>query len=456
MLQKTKGLFCICFYAFNSLASTVELEWQHYTSAPILKTQGQDYALLKWDQEIDYQTSPFYFDSHFKVELSLDKSQFTYFTVPELYVSYRYDLKQPLYFIESIEGTLGRRIKNWSLADEYWDMSLWNFSSLWNPLHPVSEGLIGAFLTFNAHRWSVESFAGALYLPNQEIKILKKDGRLYSHSRWFFPTYRQVDRLKLNIDYSIDDPFIFDVLFQPSYLLSLKTWSKTMSANYWIKLSMADKPVNYKFFVLSQTRLFNIGRKKGSVGVINQSLSILPVRQSILSVEWGLDYKNFSAVFTVESIKTQEDELSPKGWGFLYQRENFNYFSSLLKYAFQPENFIQLAYIQSWFKDGNHLSGRETPFIFKKYKVLGGLGLDWQTKILSSKNLPRIFTLNFRKNFFNENKGEWLFVRFLYYITSDIYTEVTADILGGNRNEDYLLNMFRHNDYFSLGLGYDF
>ena len=181
-------------YAFSSLASTLDLEWQHYVSSPRLKTQLKDYVFLKWDQKTDFYAGPFYIDTHIQAEYSLDRSELFYFNIPELYLFYKYELKNPFYSIESIELNVGRTIKAWSVADEYWDMGLWNPLSRWNPLHPVTNGLVGSVLTLSARQWSFDFLLGALYFPNQEaIKTLLKvnftlapDGLILCQIRWMW------------------------------------------------------------------------------------------------------------------------------------------------------------------------------------------------------------------------------------------------------------------------------
>ena len=460
MNKKNKLFFLLLLYAFNSSASTLKWKWQHYTSEPSLKTQLTDYVFLKWDQKTDFRTGPFYLDSHFQTEYALDRSKIFYFNAPELYFTYEYKLTKPIYSIHSIELSLGRKVKPWSLADEYWDMGLWNTLSLRNPLHPVTNGLFGSFLTLTAKQWSADFFVGALHLPNQGVQILEKDGEVYSNSRWFSPPYNQV-MLKhdfIDIHYLIQSPFIFDLLFQQSYLLSFKTWSKVSETYYWMKWSIADKPVNSLFHITNQNRMIKVGNEIGDTISINQTITFLPVRQRLLSTEWGFDYKSLSSVFTLANTKMKEVDKSPEGWGFTKnQRENFTYFSALLKYKFLPTSFIQVGYLQSWFQNYNIKAKdpkEKLPFILEEYKILDGVSFDWQTEFTSSTGLPRILALNYRYSFLNE--GAWLFVKALYYITPKVYTMLTFDILGAKGNEKYFLNKFHHNDYFSWSLAYDF
>ena len=225
-----------------------------------------------------------------------------------------------------------------------------------------------------------------------------------------------------------------------------------------MKWSIADKPVNHLFYVLNKRERLKVGKEKGAVGKVHQTITSLPVRQRLLSAEWGLDYGNLSTVFTLENTKMKEVDISPEGWDFLNRRENFTYFSALLKYNVWSNSFIRLAYIQTWFK--NYSVGAvnpaevKPPSVLQRYKVLEGIGLDWQTEFLSSKDLPRIFVLNYRYSFLK--RGVWLFIEALYYLTPQVRAAMTFDVLGAKNGALYFLSRFRHNDYFSWRLAYDF
>ncbi len=459
MSARNISLFVLSlFYVFGSSASQLELEWQHYTSSPSLKTQLRDYVFVRWDQQADFFYGPLYFDSQIQAEYALDRSKFRYFDIPELYIFYKYNFKQPVYRIESIELNMGRKIKSWSLADEYWNMGLWNSLNRWNPLHPAASGLTGAFLTLISSQWSIDFFLGALHLPHQEAQFIEENGETYSRSRWFYPLPNQVDPLNIDIRYFLRSPSVFDILFQSSYLLSLKTWSKAPAAYYWMKWSAADKPVNHLFYVLNTEGLLKIGGQKGDKGEAHQSVDFFPVRQRLLSMEWGLDYGPMSTAFTLENIKMRETDALPAGWGFLYHRDDLTYFSALLKYNLSPNSFAQLAYIQSWFKhyniNGVNTKAKKPPSVLSRYKALEGIGLDWQTKILSAQGLPRVFALNYRYSFLG--RGAWLFGKASYYLSPKIYASVTCDILGAKDSASYFFNRFRHNDYFSWRMAYVF
>ncbi len=461
MSKGVRLCFLVLFYTCHSMASTLEFEWQHYISEPVLETQLDDYLIIKWDQKTDVHLGAFYFNSHIQTEYNLDKSKMFYFNVPELYFLYKHQLAYSLYSVNSVELAVGRKIKDWSLADAYWEMDLWNSVSRTNPLHPNRNGLVGSFLTLKARRWSVDFLVGALHFPNQEPKMIQKGVEFSSPSRWFSPLPDRVNLWNSSIDihYFIKSPFVFDILLQQSYLLSLKTWSKTAGTYYWVKGSIADKPVNHLFSVLNTKDIFNIGNTEGAEGNIQQFITSLPVRQRLLSLEWGVDYDSLSAVFTLENTKMKEVETSPEGWDFFNSRESFTYFSALLKYNFLPKSFVRIGYLQSWFQNYNvraeaFRKEQTSPSILTRYKLLDGVSFDCQMEFLSSTGLPRLFALKYRYSFLN--KGAWLFAKVLYYLTPDVHTSMTFDILGAKREGNYFLNQFAHNDYFSWRLTYEF
>lgn len=456
MFKKSLFVFLFCWSSCLS-AGQLALEWEHYFSDPILKEQSNDYVFAKWNQRQDFYWWPFYFDSHWEVEYALDSSRLFYINVPELYVFYEYSLKKPVYSIEYIALNLGRKIKLWSWADEYWDMGLWNSLSKRNALHPVTNGLLGSFLYVKANTWSMDFFLGAIHLPNQGVSLVEEDGNLYSPSRWFSPLPNQVESWDLDIKYSLNNPYIFDVLFQQSYLLSFKIWSQKTDTYYWMKWSIADKPVNHLFFVLNKSKLLEI--RDNREAVVDQKITVLPVRQRIFLAEWGVDYKKFSAAFTMENTKMKEVGIQPEEWYFLDHREDFTYFSSLLRYQFSPKSFVQAAYIQSWIKDyDTHIidfQADKIPSILRGYKILEGIGLDWQVQLPSFKTHPSgSFSISYRHSLLSQ--GDWLFIKTFYYLTPKIYASLAVDILGAQKSKNYFFNQFKHNDYLVWGLGYDF
>ena len=453
MFQKSILFFFMLICVPLAYANEVKLEWQHYTSPPGAKEQLSDYALFKGNYQFDFTKNSFYFDSHFQLEYGLDRSEFSYFNIPELYLDYKYDLERPLYSIRSVQVSLGRKAESWSFGDEYWDLGLWNPMNRWNPLHPSDNGLVGSFFTFKSDQWESNFFIGAVYLPDKEVQIIEKESSIYSRSRWFSMLSSQVRPFNINIYYSTDKPFIFDVLFQQSFLCSLKTWSKTPKVFYWIKWSFADKPVNHLFHILNTNNSLLVEEKEGGKIFARPDFTIFPVRQRIVSTEWGLDYKQLSMTFSLENTRMKPASILPKDWNFIKDQADFTYFSAVLRYNYLKGSFLRFAFIQSWFM--GKTDSQRVPSIVERGKVLEGMGFDWQTHLFSGNRQPLFFNLKYQYSFLD--KGAWLFAKTVYYMTPKIYTEMKINVLGAFAQlNNTFLGKYKHNDYYAWSLAYDF
>ncbi|MCY4321356.1 MAG: hypothetical protein OXC37_02990 [Bdellovibrionaceae bacterium] len=451
-VQKNILSFFIFFMSY-SYSNELKLEWQSYISPPSLNEQFSDYVFMKGNYQNSVKKEDFYFSSKFLFQYSLYNSKFFYFGIPEIYFNYKYFLENDFYSIKSIQVSLGRQVKNWSFGDQYWDLGLWNSLNRWNPLYPIDNGLIGSFFTFTSDWWESNFFIGAFYLPDQDIKFVIEDGHIYSQSRWSNVLPKKVEKLNTDIFYYNDAPFIFDTLLQQSFLFSFKTWSNfSKEGFYWIKGAFANKPSNNLFYVLKVKDRLEIERKKEGSFFVNQGISVFPVRQRILSTEWGLDYKKSSLIVSFENTNMKSESPLPKDWEFVRDQSNFTYFSLLFKYNYLEDSFFRLAFIQSWFTDG--ILSKELSSFIQRGKILEGIGFDWQTKFFI--NQPLHLNLKYQYSFLDE--GAWLSVRSIYYISPKIYTELGIDIVGSvskSINESFL-KKFKHNDYFTWSLVYDF
>ena len=458
----------VCLFSFQAESSSVELDWEHYLSPAAQPTQQNDYFFLRWDQNLSFKYRSFYFDTSLKAEYDIFGKEIYYFSLPELYFLYEYKLKEPFYSLQSIELNVGRKIKKWSHADEYWKLGLWNPMNSWNPLHPSFNGLIGSLLSLKAERWSFDFFLGALYLPNQEPQLLNRDGKIYSHSRWHDPLPSKLANSNIDIDFLIQSPFVLEILLQQSYLASLKLHSKKSSPfRYWLKWSVGDKPVNHLFPIKNRDTLLVDEKNEDQSLSIDQSLSALSLRQRIFSMEWAWAYQSFSSVFSLEHTQIKTTDTLDEDWDFIHQREDFTFFSAFLKYDLFEKGFVRLGFLHSWFKNFKRSqikSGGEevqVPSILERAPILNGLALDGELEFLSQKELKRLLALSYRYSF--SNKAGHLSLKALYYITAQMYAQAGCDIIGarglnrGNGGKElYFLNRFKHNDYFSMRLGYDF
>ena len=223
-----------------------------------------------------------------------------------------------------------------------------------------------------------------------------------------------------------------------------------------MKWAFADKPVNHLFFVLNENNRLEVEESKEGDVFVNQKITVLPVRQRILSAEWGLEYKDIDLTFSLENTNMKEPSVPPEYLEFVAERDNFTYFSAWLKYNYLDNSFIRFSYIQSWFKNVDFSQGDPSLVIIGR--VLEGLGMDWQSQLFSNSNQPLFLNLKYQYSFLDQ--GAWLSAKARYYMTPKIYTEVTMDILGAvelkEGKSNSFLNAFKHNDYFTWGIAYDF
>ena len=458
-----KYYFLICLYSPWVFSSSAQLEWQHFTSKPSLKEQLSDYLLFKGEHLFDWEKEAFSFKSHFLMEYSFDRKDLFYFNSPELFFSYQYDFETPVYSINSIKVYLGRKINKWSEGDEYWKLGLWNPLLYWNNLHPITAGLMGSLIHFQSQQWQADFFIGALHLPHSQAKLIIEDNKTpYALSRWATILPTQVENYNLNIYYSTLNPVLSDFLFQQSFLASFKTWSKTEDKLYWLKWSFANKPSNRLYYVLKTAERLKLDPQNKDPAFVDQQIGALPVRQTILSTEWGLDYKKLSANFTLEYIQTTEETFNQaKGWFWTHSREEFTYFSLLLKYKYNQKSQLEWGWIRSFFKGFNIDTQPEKappPNILGQARTLNGWGIGWNTDFKNHKGLPCSFNLQYQYSI--SDKGDWLSGKFRYTIAPRFYSEWTVNILGVKnikaiKNPSFLKN-FAHNDYWTWSLAYDF
>ena len=442
------------------MGSFVELELEHYTSKPVTPDQLKSYAYLKGGYDYDYEKRGFYFKSEFQFEHSLDFKKWLYFEIPQFFLSYKYDFKKVFYNIESIEISLGRKIKVWSEGDRYWGLGLWNPLILWNPLHPEEKGIIGSFITFNSKSWKSDFFIGAFHFPDSPPHFRRRNQQTYTHSRWGAILPRTVDQYDLDIYYNFKRSLLFDYINQQSFFGSLSTWSQTENSRYWIKWSLAYKPTNHIYYLLNQSKRVKISAEAGRDSIyIDQTLTGVNARQRILSSEWGLDYKNLSMIFSLENVAIKDESfLENEGWSFFRSRESFTYFSLLSKYRYRDKSFIEVGFIQSWFGNYNSYSNTNIlPVFLTQHRISNGFSLALEHQSFYSKGLPFVFQLKYQYSFLDQ--GSWLSCQALYYLSSKVYTKISAHILGLeslSKNPRSFLENFYYNDYFTWSVAYEF
>lgn len=454
--MKYIALFFIFLSGFAKASPTYfEVGLEHYTS-PIPQSQllFSDYLFLKIDRSAEHKLGSFSFNYQLLGEYFVDKNHVFYYNIPELYLSYNYRFNQDYFGIKSFSVSLGRKIHPWSFADDYWEFGLWNPLNRWNPLHPQPNGLIGTFFSLQGKDWSLDMLIGGVYLPSTGPSLIIEEGKGRPQSRWAaqIPNKVAYSQILMDINYlEMPDPFLLDILFQQSYILNYKTWL-TKERNFWTKFVVAYKPVNDVYLVINEENDIRIDH-------IEKQITALPLKQKIISSEWGIDYKQLSAIFAVGRTSISEDRSTPAGFGFLHDRSSFAYLSTFVRYNITSNHYVQLSYLESSFqKSQDFQNASKPPLIFSLYKMLEGLGFDWHFSFTEKKGLKRQVDLQYKYSI--PNKGAVLSIQGIYYFAEHFYVAGTVDILGsdseGESQERHFLNLFRANDYIGLRAGYVF
>ena len=462
-------LLCIHPWVFSESHSQIQLESFHHISPPHPQSiQLKSYlsAFMDWNKKIDYK--PFSFQINGVADISLDKSNQVYVALPTAFVSYTYGFKKDWFLeLKFLEVTLGRRIYSWSYADDYWELGFWNSLNNWKPLKPFSNGLIGTFFDLKAERWDLKLFIGGLYLPNQGAKLEehynKREGVTFltSSSRWFSGIPRRLHAFgsRFDINYLIEMPFIFDFLFQESYIFSFKTWSGG-EQNYWMKWNFSYKPVNIPFYVRNEHNSFRVFDDEDKKPHISQVLTFFPVKHRMISAEWGIDYKDMSALFSVGDNRVREVTDLSKGWSFIKERVSVTYLSGFLEYDFffrSMKGKVKTGYIQSWFKVGEQTMFRgeeESLALLNDYKILEGFGVDM--KLQWDDGRKSKWDFNFRYWYSLLDNGGLLSLYGDYYFSKNLFTGLGFHVLGAGKDNKSFLSSFRANDYFVGRIGYVF
>ncbi len=120
--------------------------------------------------------------------------------------------------------TLGRRVYDWSVAEEEWNQGFWSPRFLWNPLKPERIGLTGAFYTYESTKWRVLAFATPISPPERSYPIRAEDGRLSSPSPDWVPPFTALSMMnqQIGIHYEIAMPAIRELLFRPGSSIQVR------------------------------------------------------------------------------------------------------------------------------------------------------------------------------------------------------------------------------------------
>ncbi len=143
--------------------------------------------------------------------------------------------------------TIGRRVYDWSTADEVWNMGLWQPRFNWDPLRPIQVGLTGAFYTYETSEFRFLAFASPMAIPERGSSLYISNGQITSPSVWFKPLPKEVQltiggtTTTVPINYSIQYPTISESVFRPGAGVQARFGGRT---RFWGALAYGVLPAN--------------------------------------------------------------------------------------------------------------------------------------------------------------------------------------------------------------------
>ena len=158
-----------------------------------------------------------------------------YFNLREAYSTQRWP---------RVDLHIGRKKHNWSRADQYWGMGIWQPRFMWSRIRPEQNGLTGFFLQGSVKNFQWTTFASPFNIPEMGPKFKYQNDQFSSANPWFRAPapYATVPGVLENkkIIYSLNTPDVEQVALQASGAFQLK-WQK---GSYFCQMSYAYKPMN--------------------------------------------------------------------------------------------------------------------------------------------------------------------------------------------------------------------
>ncbi len=450
------ALFCFCLFAENGKVHfnfQTQADW--YISPKSYSEQLDYYWMVSSQMKTQQQYKYVYYDFNVRATLSLDASQRYFVSVPHANFGYHVKDIKTVSFLNGFQASLGRYKKQWSWLDSYWDLGLWNPRNLFDYFNPEELGVLGSAIIFKGDYWSLTSFIGALFFPNEGSSIGEnKAGSIQSKSRWGTPPATNVSILNKELDayYWIQQPYLTSVILQRSYNINFILGSKK---NNWISLSYAQKPLNNIFYRVKTG--INISGASLDSSIYHHSLT-----HQLISVDTGFRWKDWS-VYTGLLDETLDRVDLPQNWIIPSIPHTILFYSASIArdIHFVPwnRNSIRLSFLNSWIKEQHHISligGTVDSLVsLKRLKITSGFAVDWTTDFLWGKEQKVKSFLRYWYD--SSNKGGWLQWKLSYFFNSQIWVLFECDILGSEyKFKNSFLTWFGNNDRLSLKVQYGF
>jgi hypothetical protein len=203
--------------------------------------------------------------------------------------------------------TLGQRKYDWSVADENWNMGLWNARFIWDPLRPETVGLTGAFYTYESAAWRILGFATPISIPERGYPIREASGQLVASSPFYIPPYQAavVMNQVVPISYTISQLQIANLIFKPGAALSVR-YGKEQGP--WASLQYGLMPMHQLDLAVDAGLALN-----GGNDIIEATVYPRVLFQHLVTLEGGYHASDF-AVWASSTGEAPLQQAAPADW----------------------------------------------------------------------------------------------------------------------------------------------
>ncbi len=197
-----------------------------------------------WWARGDFKTSKDFNDWSFRFNTSVqyeDNGLFL-FSLKELSISKK---------INKLDLSFGRFPLEWSSTDASWGLGKINNRENFDFFHPGQEGLAGLNARYNlSSNLSLDIFGSFFYIPelNPPLNINKSERTIDSNSPWADAPDRTAEvgssGTVFDLLYDVNVPEIMDIIFKPTYGLSLNFNNDFISTNFFYIRKPENKLTN--------------------------------------------------------------------------------------------------------------------------------------------------------------------------------------------------------------------
>ena len=313
-----KGLICAAFGgcgllngAYASVSASLSGETSQYQLGEF-RIESQGFLRSRDDRSTtstsvfvnpDWCTEGSRFSARLNVEavtLLTDRSTFTVESA-DAYVSTSREL------IADHQFTLGRRVFDWSVADDHWTLGQWSPRFLWDPIRPQAVGLLGFFYTYESRDWRVLAHVSPVSIPERGFPTSIDDGKLKSSSPDWVAPFTQVSLMGQPVDirYNLVYPELTSLIVVPGVALSVRHGDPSRDG-IWAQASAASMPMNQIDLLLEPELI-------ASALTLNSTIHPRRLRHEMMTLEAGWNSEWFRPWLSISGERPEVPAVE-EGW----------------------------------------------------------------------------------------------------------------------------------------------